>query len=185
MRVHERIMTSHNASTSGTSRVLTASLQRLKMDDLSPTPSDCEMRSVINCLYAESIAPIEIHRQLCQIYGHTWFDGQHNSCISSAGRYIIIFHHISRTSRPVIYTFSYTSKNSCPVSVNVFRLTDRRRWVLQWFESQAADFCDSGYKRLSHGMTKILIPEVNMHKNSSILPVPASINLSINWVLFL
>ncbi|GFV51907.1 uncharacterized protein TNCV_1322601 [Trichonephila clavipes] len=29
----------------------------------------CEVRSVIKFLYAQSIAPIEIHRQLCQVYG--------------------------------------------------------------------------------------------------------------------
>ena len=42
------MMTSHDACTSGTSRVLTvASLQRLKMEALIPAPADCEVRSVI------------------------------------------------------------------------------------------------------------------------------------------
>ena len=37
-------MTSHDACTSGTSRVLTvASLQRLKMEALTPAPTDCEL----------------------------------------------------------------------------------------------------------------------------------------------
>ena len=61
------IMTSHVACTSGTSRVLTvASLKRLKMEALSPAPIDYEVRSVIKVLNAQSIAPIEILRQLSQ-----------------------------------------------------------------------------------------------------------------------
>ena len=60
-------MISHEACTSGTFRVLTvASLQRLKMEALIPAPADCEMRSVIKILNEKSMAPIEIHRQLCQ-----------------------------------------------------------------------------------------------------------------------
>ena len=57
---------------SGTSRVLTVeSLQPLKKEALIPEPADCEMRSVIKFLNAKSVAQIEIHRQLCQVYGHT------------------------------------------------------------------------------------------------------------------
>ena len=48
--------------------------------------------------------------------GHTRIDGQHISCRSSAGRYLII-HPIARTSRPVISIFCYASRNSCPVRV--------------------------------------------------------------------
>ena len=48
LRVRGRLKTSHDACTSGTSRVLTvASLQRLKMDVLIPASADCDMRSVI------------------------------------------------------------------------------------------------------------------------------------------
>ena len=31
----------------------------------NPAPADCEVRSVIKFLNAHSIAPIEVHRQLC------------------------------------------------------------------------------------------------------------------------
>ena len=49
-------MTSHDARTSGTFRVLTvASLQRLKLEALIPAPADCEVRSVIKFLNAQSI----------------------------------------------------------------------------------------------------------------------------------
>jgi hypothetical protein len=39
------------------------------MDAVIPAPADCEVRSVIKFLHAQGIAPIEIHRQLCQVYG--------------------------------------------------------------------------------------------------------------------
>ena len=69
LRVHDRVMTSHDACTSATSRVLTvASLQRLKTEILIPAPADCEVRSVLKVLNAQGIA-IEIHRQLCEVYG--------------------------------------------------------------------------------------------------------------------
>ena len=65
-----RVMTSDDAYTSGTSRVLTvASLQQLKMEALIPAPADCEVRSVVKFLNALSIEPIKIHHQLCQVYG--------------------------------------------------------------------------------------------------------------------
>ena len=132
-------MTSHDSCISGTSRDITvASLQRLKMEALIPAPADCKVRSVIKFSNTQSIAGIEIHCQLCQVYGHTRLDGQHISWRSSAGRCLIIIHTIARTSRPVISIFSYTSRNSCTVSIRVFRMTERERWVSQWFQSQAA-----------------------------------------------
>ena len=67
---------------------------------------------------------IEIHRQLCQVYGHTRLGSQHISCRSSAGRCLIISHPIARTSRPEISIFSYNSSNSSPVSVSVSRMTN-------------------------------------------------------------
>ncbi|GFT16707.1 uncharacterized protein TNCV_1333271 [Trichonephila clavipes] len=39
------------------------------METLIPSPAACEVRSVIKFLNAQKIAPIEIHRQLCQVYG--------------------------------------------------------------------------------------------------------------------
>ena len=127
-RLRDRVMTSHKACTSGTSRLLTvASLQQLKMKALIPAPTDCEVLSVIKFLNAQSIAPIEIHRQLCQVYTHTRLDGQHTSYGNSAGRCLFIIHPIVRISRPVIFIFSYTSRNSCPVSVSVFIMAERRR----------------------------------------------------------
>ena len=57
---------SHDECTSVTSRILTVTtLQRLKVEALVPAPADYD---VFN---AQSIAPIEIHSQLCHVSGNT------------------------------------------------------------------------------------------------------------------
>ena len=62
LNARDRVMTSHDECTSGTSRVFAvASLQRLKLEILIPAPADCEVRSVIKFVNAQSTAPIEIH----------------------------------------------------------------------------------------------------------------------------
>ena len=127
LRVRDRVTTTHDACTSGTFRVLTvASLQLLKLKALIPVPANSQVRFMTKFLNAQIIAPIEIHRQLWQVYGLTRLDGQHISGKSSTWRCSII-HPIARTSHPVISIFSYTSRNSCSVSVSVFRMTERRR----------------------------------------------------------
>ncbi|KAJ4428146.1 hypothetical protein ANN_24160 [Periplaneta americana] len=40
-----------------------------EMEALIPSPAACEVRSVIKFFNAQSIAPVEIHRQLCQVNG--------------------------------------------------------------------------------------------------------------------
>ena len=68
--VRDRILTSHDACTSGTYRDFTvASLQRLKMEALIPAPANCEVQSAIEFLNAQNIARFEIHHQLCQVNG--------------------------------------------------------------------------------------------------------------------
>ena len=47
--------------------------------------------------------------------------------LQSSARRCLIIHFIVRTSRPLISIFSYTSGNSCPISITVFRMTARRR----------------------------------------------------------
>ena len=62
LHVRERVMSSHDSCTSGTSRVMTvASLQRLKLEAFIPASAYCEVRSVIKLFNAQSIALIEIH----------------------------------------------------------------------------------------------------------------------------
>ena len=106
---------------------------------LIPAPADCGLwlsfwkRSGAGCL-----VPV---LSCCTITrGHTRL-----SCRSSAGRCLIIIHLIARTSRPVITIFSFTSEI---VDGSVFWMTERRRWVSQWFQFQAADFCERGIQKL-------------------------------------
>ena len=97
-----------------------------------------------------------------------------------AGKCLTIIHLNTRTLRPVIsIIFPYISINTCTVNFYVFRMTERRRWVLQWFQSQVADFYDTRYESWSYGMTNVSIPEVDMWKNSSSLSVSVRINLSV------
>ena len=94
--------------------------------------------------------------------GHTRLDGQHFSCSSSAGRCLII-HPIVWTSPPVISTFSYTSRNSSPVSISVFRMTERRRWVSHSGSNPRRQTSTTqGYKTWSNDMTNVPIADVNM-----------------------
>ena len=51
--------------------------------------------------------------------------------------------------------------------------------VTQWFQYQAADFYNTGYKIKSHGISKLSISELNMFQSSSTLAVCVPINLSI------
>ncbi|KAJ4448146.1 hypothetical protein ANN_10159 [Periplaneta americana] len=49
-----------------------------EMEALIPSPAACEVQSVIKFFNAQSIVPIEIHRQLCQVYGpNTMMNADH------------------------------------------------------------------------------------------------------------
>ena len=109
---------------------------------LIPAPA-CKVRSVITLLNAESIASIEIHRQLCQVYGHThgskvniFLTGVRLGGINRQPPY-------SPDLAPSDFYFSYTSRNSCPVSQRY--QNDR----------EEADFYDTGYSFWSHGVTNV------------------------------
>lgn len=129
------------------------------MEVLIPAPADCEVRSVITL-------------------GRTRLDGQQVSCRSSAGRCLII-HPTARTSLPVISIFSYTSRNSCPVSVSVLRMTERRRWLSHSGSNPRRQTSTTQvFKSWSHGMTNVSIQVANMLKNSWTLAVSVAINIS-------
>ena len=115
--VRDRVMTCHGASTSGSLRVLTvSSLQRFNMEALIPAPADCEMWSMITSLNSQSIVPVEIHRQLCQVYGQTRLDDLHIPWRSSAGRCLIIIHPIARVTRlGDISPFGLLKKEFCDI----------------------------------------------------------------------
>lgn len=75
------------------------------MEALIPAPADCEVRSVIKFLNAQSIVPIEIHHQLCWVYGPNVMSKQmvRRWCRQfSAGRQSV--HDEKRSGRPSIIT---------------------------------------------------------------------------------
>ena len=123
-----RLMTSHVACTSETSRVFTvSSLQQLKLEALIPAHADFEVRWLIKVLKNKRHGMLSAGVAL--LHDKAWPHMARRSYIfyrSSAGRCVII-HPISRTSRPVTSIFSYVSRNFCSVSISVFRMTERRR----------------------------------------------------------
>ena len=160
-------MSNDVAWTSGTSWILTvASLQRLKMETYSRTRR--LWSAMTKFLNAQSIALIEIHRQLCQVYGHMVII----SCRIWAGRCFSIIHPIAWSSRSVMSIFTYSSASA-------FSDWQMWKWASQWLQFHAADFYDTEYKTWSHRMTNISIPEMKILKNSSIFAVCVSTNLSI------
>ncbi|PNF32058.1 hypothetical protein B7P43_G05746 [Cryptotermes secundus] len=75
------------------------------MEALIECPADREVQSVIKFLNAQSIALIEIHRQLCRVYGPNVMSKQmvHRWCRQfSAGRQSV--HDEKRSGRPSIIT---------------------------------------------------------------------------------
>ena len=129
MRVRDIEMTSHDACTCRTRRILTvASLQRLKEEAFIPTPVDCEVRSLIKFFECT----------------------EHNADRNSSSAVADLWPHMVRRSTHLLQEFSwevfnhplyspdltssdfylfYTSRNSWPVSVSVFRTTKTRRWM--------------------------------------------------------
>ena len=125
-------MTSHDACTSGTSRVLTVASSASNETGWSYSSSrrlwSAECDKFLN---AQSIVPIEIHRQLCHIYGQirAWRSTQ-----------------ILQEFDWEVFNYQPPYSPDLAPSVNVFRMTERRRWVSQWFQTQAEDFYDTEYK---------------------------------------
>ncbi|KAJ4439764.1 hypothetical protein ANN_07892 [Periplaneta americana] len=128
-------MSWHGACASGTSRVLSvASLHWLKMDVPIPAPAACEVRSVIKFLNAQGIAPIEIDRQLCQVYGPNVMSKQMKENTISLEKFIV------------------TDINTFPIGIETF--------VKSWDRQRGADGCQTlvpilGGKLLRHKNTKI------------------------------
>ena len=124
------------------------------------------------------IAAIKFHSQLWSgVWLHTARRSTH--LLQQFGwEVLIIIHPLAQTLHPVIFIFSYTSRNF--LSISVFRMT-------------GGDKCHSGssprhrllwqrIKSWSHGMTNDTVPEVYMLKNSLVLTVSVPVNpLSWRW----
>ena len=124
----------HDACISGTCRALTvAPLQRLKMEALIPAPDDFEVRYLIKFLNAQSIAPIEIHRHLCQqsvpqISRSLLYKTVTESplfrklCVRWVPKQLTPEYKAKHSQLWSI--FLTTSRNYCPINISVFRMTE-------------------------------------------------------------
>ena len=123
----------YDACTSGTYRVLTvASLHRLKMEAFILAPADCEVRFVIKFLNAQSIAPIEILRQLCKksfsapcCTKLSQITCGSQNCTQYGRPKQLTPEHKAKRMESALTTgsiFSYTSRYSCSVNVSVYRM---------------------------------------------------------------
>ena len=130
--------------------------------------------------------PFRTNSEGCLVpHDNARLDGQYISYRSSAGRCLIIL-PIARTSRPVIFIFSYTSRNSCRLAPT-FSKWQAEMSVTQRFQSQAGNtFTTQGYESWSHGMTNVSILEVSVFKKLLDPCCICSKNIfPLNWVLFL
>ena len=162
-------MTSHDAFISGTSRVLiVASLQRFKMEALIPAATNCEVRSVIKFLRNKrrGILGAEVVLLHDNARPHTVLGSTH--LLHEFSWEVFSHPPFIPDLAPSDFHIFLLSRNSCPVSVGVLRMTKRQRWVSQWFQSQAATSTTQAYKSWSHGLTNVSVLEVNIWKNSSI-----------------
>ena len=192
-------MTSHDACTSGTTRVLTvASLQRLKMEALIPAPPTvkCDLwqsfwmhraqrpsKFIVSC--ARSMGLTSRESRWC-IVGADNLQQVDNTCMM---RRTVGGHPSLRT------TLWSLCGNLAPSDFHLFLhlkkfLSCQRQRFKEW--RRGGDECHKevsnprqqtsttdGYKSWSNSMTNVSIPQVNMLKNRSILAVSVPINRSI------
>ena len=135
------------------------------MEALIPAPADCEVRSVIkfwmHSAWRRSKFIVSCARSMAM----------HGMTASLSAE--------NRGPRAQWFPSFLHSRNNCSVSVIVFRITERRRWVSQWFQSQAADFYDTGYKSWSMVWQMFLFRRWIYWKIAQTLAVSAPINLFI------
>ncbi|KAJ4447308.1 hypothetical protein ANN_09312 [Periplaneta americana] len=77
-----------------------------EMEALIPSSAACEVRSVIKFFNAQSITPIEIHRQLCQVYGPNIMSKQMATVLINDDRVELVRQCIMENSRFTITELS-------------------------------------------------------------------------------
>ncbi|GFU26364.1 hypothetical protein TNCV_199501 [Trichonephila clavipes] len=108
------------------------------METLISSPAASEVRSVIKFLNAESIAPIEIHRQLCQVY----WSKHHDSDLAPSD--VHVFLHLKK-----FLSSGDRFGNDEELKTSVTR----------WFHSQAAEYY--------HRVMQKLIPRFSLSRQIS------------------
>ena len=123
LHVHDRVMMSYDACTSRAFRVLrVASLQRLKMEAIIRAPADCEVRSGIKFLNAEHSVDRNSSSVMPGLRTHTDRRPTHllqEFCWEVFNHHPPYFPDLS----PNDFHLFLHLKNSCTVSVNIFRMT--------------------------------------------------------------
>ena len=152
---------------------------------LIPAPADCEVRSVMTYLNAQSIAPIEIHHQLCQ-------QSFPAPCCTKLSRSICCSENCSPGGCQS-NLHQNTKQSACisidkcgPLFLHLKKFLSCQRQHFQndrvseivsqsSYNPRRQTSTTQGYKSWPHGMTNVSILEVNLLKNSSTL----------DWSLFL
>jgi len=99
--------------------------------------ADCEIRSVISFLNSRNVLPIEIHYQICQVYGdNAMSDGMVRKWIRMFNEGRENMHDEARSRRPSLVNDDWVRK------VNQ-RLRDDRRFTISDVPALFSDFKDS------------------------------------------
>ena len=134
------------------------------MPPLTENPADCEIRSVIRYLKAKGVKAVEIHRNICEVYGQTIMsDGMVRKWVRvfKDGRKNV--HDEERSGRPsviindLLQKFNEKVKMSRRFTISSFQKSYLKFHivscmklfpnVLQWLSHQAANFYDEGIKK--------------------------------------
>ena len=149
------------------------------MPPIIVSPADCEVRSVIRFLSAKGVKAIDIHREICAVYGQNIMsDGMVRKWVRTFKDGRTNVHDEKRSGRPSVVNDSLDhppySPDLAPSDYHLFlhlkkhlggkRLQDDddvKTVVRQWLASQAADFYEEGIQKLVQRYDKCLNIEGN------------------------
>jgi len=122
------------------------------MSVLIENPAACEIRSVIRFLNARKVKPIEIYRQICEVYG------QNAMSDSMVRRWVRQFnegrsevHDEERSGRPSLVTEELVHAIDDKIQENrkfTINALAREENVSNWLKTQAANFYEEGIQKL-------------------------------------
>ena len=142
-----------------------------KMPPIIVSPADCEVRAVIRFLSAKGLKPIDIHREICAVYGQNIMsDGMVRKWVKAfkdgllkceQHTCVCVLHDEQRSGHPSVVNESlvqevdnkvrenrcFTISSLCDDFPNVSRSV-LYGIVMQWLTSQAADFYEEGIQKL-------------------------------------
>ncbi|XP_025410521.1 protein GVQW3-like [Sipha flava] len=108
------------------------------MDKLIENAATCELRSVIRFLNAENIKPVDIHRQICEVYGENAMSD------SMVRRWVRLF----KEGRTNVHDEERTGRPSLISGQNFNEDDEVKKAISAWLQSQASSFYDEGIQKL-------------------------------------